>query len=839
MRLKSGLTLNASGMVHAETGLVFPKPDRSAAGLRYWHLCFAMYASCILNLADTVAGSAAVVAPAAEASAVDSPVDRPNGKEIYAARCASCHGENGEGSPAVPQPLFGDRPTVDLADVISRTMPDGNPEECVGEDAGAVAEYMQQAFYSPEAQARLHPPRIELSRLTVSQYRNALADLSAGFRWFARPSTSRGLKAEYYSSRNNRRDRRVFEQIDRQVNFQFGAFSPDGEKISEEEFSVRWQGSLIVQESGSYEFILQTENAGRLYVNDPANPLIDAWVRSGSDTEFRGRRYLLAGRIYPIVLEWFKFKEATASVQLLWKPPHRQQECIPSRNLTPEPSPRLLIVETPFPPDDRSSGYERGNFVSREWDDATTNAAIEAADKMLELLPSLIRAGDDGRRRSRANRSDAENAQKPAEDDENEKIRILAAEFSERAFRRPLTDDQRTRYIDRQFESTADPKEALRRVILLTLKSPLFLYREPEQKNDAFDRASVLSFALLNSIPDKSLFEAAGSGKLETDKQLRDQAWRLMADPRAQSRLKEFLRSWMNLDHLHEIDKDKTAFPDFTADIASDMRTSLELLLDKVTTSENASLNELLTTDLTFLNGRLGQFYGVSISNEADFEEVRFEPDQRSGIISHPFLLSGFSYQRASSPIHRGVFVFRGVLGRALKPPPVAVAPAAPDLAPDLTTRERVHLQTSPEMCANCHRMINGLGFSLENFDAVGRYRETEQRKQVDAQGSYLTRTGELAQFSGAKELAEFLASSDETRRGVSRQLFHFMVQQPVMAYGPETLNELSQFLSQHQDNLKHLMVEIACRAATGQGTQTSEAENGASGVVEPLTESP
>ncbi len=141
-----------------------------------------------------------------------------------------------------------------------------------------------------------------------------------------------------------------------------------------------------------------------------------------------------------------------------------------------------------------------------------------------------------------------------------------------------------------------------------------------------------------------------------------------------------------------------------------------------------------------------------------------------------------------SSPIHRGVFLSRGVLGRGVKPPPIAVAPTAPELAPDLTTRERVTLQTKPDMCVNCHGLINSLGFGLEHFDSVGRYRDTEKNKPIDASGQYQQRNGNTIGFSNAKELATFLAASDETHRSFVRQLFHHMVQQPILAYGSESM---------------------------------------------------
>jgi cytochrome c553 len=716
------------------------------------------------------------------------------GKAIYEKHCQSCHGINGVGTTQVSTPLFGDRATSELADVIDRTMPEGSPADCVGEDARAVAEWMQQAFYSPEAQARLNPPRIELARLTVSQYRNAVADLSTSFRWQQTAGSERGLNAAYFAGRSHRRERQVLQRIDSQVDFQFGPGSPDGEKLAEDSFAISWDGSLIPRETGWYEFTLRTENGARLYINDRANPLIDAWVRSGTETEFHGRRFLLSGRLYPLKLDWFKFSEKTASVQLCWKVPGGVLQPIPARHLCPKPSPDVLVVDSPFPPDDRSSGYERGVSVSKEWDEATTAAAIDVADRILASVQDLAKLRDGG--------------------DRDQKIREFAGSFVERAFRRPLDDQLRQAFVESQFAAAKTSDEGLRRVVILTLKSPRFLYREPTAANDQFDQASRLSFALLNSAPDSQLLEAAKDNRLGSEQELRTQARRLVNDPRARTRLIEFLRSWINLDRLHELDKSDSAYPDFTPEIAADLRTSLELTLEQAVEQKGGDFRGLLTSDSTFINERLAKFYGVTLSAGTDFQPVKFEPEHRAGILSHPFLLTGLAYLETSSPIHRGVFLSRGLLGRGVKPPPVAVSPTAPDLAPELNTRERVTLQTSPDMCANCHNMINPLGFALEKFDAVGRYRELEKGRPIDATGQYLQRSGRLVRFTGAKELAAFLAESDETHRSFVRQLFHHMVQQPALAWGPDSLNELEKVFASNEFRMQELQVEIAVRAA-------------------------
>ena len=141
--------------------------------------------------------------------------------------------------------------------------------------------------------------------------------------------------------------------------------------------------------------------------------------------------------------------------------------------------------------------------------------------------------------------------------------------------------------------------------------------------------------------------------------------------------------------------------------------------------------------------------------------------------------MARFAHSSESSPIHRGVFLARGVLGQAMRPPPEAVAPLPPDLNPDLTTRERVDLQTRSAACMTCHAVINPLGYTLENFDAVGRFRNVDRGKPVDSSGVYRTHSGETVNINGPRELAEMLARSDDAQGAFTEQLFHHLVRQP------------------------------------------------------------
>jgi cytochrome c5 len=772
---------------------------------------------------------------AGRCSLAGAPAKPRDGEQIYRQMCASCHGPSGEGTvDHYPKILAGERSITSLAKLIAKTMPEDSPGTCVGPDADRVAAYMYDAFYSKPAQERnkLPLPRIELSRLTVRQYRNAVADLISSFRGPGHWDDKHGLTVDYDGRarrrRNDNGNNAGVHRIDPEVQFQYGTGSPIPEQDAvkdlsgrwvrlplawvplsvfrpfSQEFRANWQGGVLAPETGEYEFVVRTENATRLWINDSQRPLIDAAIKSGNDTEYRESIYLVGGRVYFLKLELNRSKEKTSSIVLLWKRPRRALELIPNRYLSPNAFPQSLIVKTPFPPDDRSIGYERGTSISKAWDQATTDAAIETAGYVVSHLKELAGTGDDAADRAK-------------------RLREFCGRFAERAFRRPLSPEQKAFFIDRQFDGTRDLEVAVRRVVLLTLKSPRFLYREiGATKSDAYDVASRLSFGMWDSIPDQSLLDAAASAQLADREQVIKQARRMAGDLRASAKLREFFLQWLRVDQGAEIAKDPKLFPEFDEGVVSDLRTSLELFLEEVIGSGSADFRKLLSADYLYLNGRLAKVYGTPLPADAPFQKVKRPPNEQGGVLSHPYLMSNFAYTSSSSPIHRGVFISRSVLGRALRPPPEAVAPLAADLHPGLTTRQRVLLQTKAESCQSCHAMINSLGFALEHFDAVGRYRDQEKNQPIDATGSYETRAGDRVSFNGLRELAAFLNASDETQSALVQQLFHYLVKQPIGAFGRKTLADLRRSFTDREYNIRDLMIEILATSALAPGADKS-----------------
>ena len=780
-----------------------PRPTHLAQGA-------AFLVTGLLSLA-AVQGAPAKLAAKAPLSAKGAAPAQPDGQQVYAQRCASCHGAKGEGSKAYAKALTGDRSVGQLAAYIAKNMPPG-PKKCTGPNAQQVAAYIHEAFYSPLAQARNKPARVELSRLTVRQYRNAITDLIGSFRNGPQPVAERGLHAEYFKSRRMGGEDRVLERNDSEVHFDWGknAPGPNPDQFELHTFSARWTGSVIAPDTGEYEFVIHTDQATRLWLNDMRKPLIDAWVKSGSDNEFRGSIYLLGGRRYPLRLEFTKATSGVddtaklkdkpitnASMSFEWRAPKRALEVVPVRCLMPQNGPELFSVSAAFPPDDRSLGYERGTSVSKAWEEATTEGALETAGYVVGKLRELSGVAEDA-------------PDRPA------KLREFCTRFTTRAFRRPLTPELLRTYVEHPFQTAPDPETAVKRCVLMALKSPRFLYRELDSgaAPDAYDAASRLSFGLWDSVPDAELLKAAAAGELTTPEQVRKQAERMVNDPRARSKAREFFLQWLKVDQYPDLAKDAKRFPGFDQGVAGDLRASFELTLDSIVWSEKSDYRELLTGDKVYLNGRLAKLYGVNLPADAPFQAVSLEPGERAGVLTHPYLLSSFAYIDSSSPIHRGVLIARNMLGRVLQPPPQAFTPLPVDAHPNITTRERVSLQTKPAACAGCHNMINPLGFTLEKFDAIGRLRTLENGHPVDATGTYQPVHGSLVKFAGVRDLARYVAESEESQTAFVEKLFQFLVKQPVRAYGQDAPASLRRAFDEHGCSIREQMVESVTLAA-------------------------
>ncbi len=729
----------------------------------------------------------------------------PEGKKIYEAKCVSCHGQNGAGIKGkYNKPLSGDLTPNQLAKVIEETMPKEDPGSLSAADAFAVSSYIHELFYSSIARERNRPARIELSRLTVKQYRNSMMDLIGSFRPTAIPSDkTKGIRGEYFKTRDFNKGDLAESRIDAEVDFDFKEESPISGKMEPGEFTLRWTGAIHAPETGYYEFVIHASHAVRLWVNDNNAPLIDAWVKSGKDTEYKGSIYLVSGRSYSLRLEFTKAKQGVndnkkpkvvqpAFVKLLWKKPGGPVEICPGEYLSSTTLPEVFVSSTPFPPDDGSLGWERGVTVSKEWDQATTEGALEAAKYIAIKLPEFAKTKE----------GDAQRI---------EKTEDFLKKFATKAFRRNLQTSE-NEIIKKVLKEFKDPQDGALRVLVWVLKSPNFLYRNEGQGDSV---ASQLSYTLWDSIPDQQLLEAEASGKLKNSEGLNREIDRMLLDARAHEKIRGFFHDILLLNQSHELNKDALRFPGFDPKLESDLRISLDKTIDQIFWEKESNYQRLFLEQDLFMNERIAKFYQQKPASKNGFEKVSFDAGQRAGIITHPYMLSMLSYSAESSPIHRGVFLARSLLGVTLKPPPEAAAPLAVSLHPSLNTRERVALQTKGGACMTCHGTINSLGFTLERFDAVGRLREKDNAKSIDSNGWYVARDGKKVALENAQSLGRYLANSPDAHRAFTEQMFHHMLKHPTRAYGAETLEQLTLYFEKNSLNMRQLAAEMARMACS------------------------
>lgn len=731
------------------------------------------------------------------------------GAAIYRQDCAGCHGPAGEGvAGKSDEALVGEKSVPALARYIQAEMPEDDPGSLSAAEAAAVAAHIHGAFYSPEARARNHPPRVTLAHLTGRQYRVTLADLLGSFRPERQPSEFGGLSAAYFDSEGmNRHARKVLARTDASVDLDLGTAAPIP-GMRADQFAVDWSGSLRAPDTGAYAFRLTTPNGARLHLNTPVAageqpaaeegplgraPTIDLYVSSGQVRSAEAEVFLLGGRSYPLRVSFFKFKDKSASLRLEWRPPGGVWSRIPPEMLSPRVATRADVFDVDLPPDDSSLGYERGTGVSRGWVEAVAQGSLLAAARLEPRLPDLA-------------------GYSPGAPDKAERLRAFCLRLAERAYRRPL-DEARRAPLERIFAQPGSPEQAARRAILHILASPHFLYPQLSG-SDGHAVAARLALYLWDSLPDEALLSAAAKGELADPARVRAHARRMMGDHRAKAKLRDSLHRWLHVETDAEIDKDPVAHPGFDEALVADLRVSLDRFVEGVVWSEASDYRRLLLDEAMPMNRRVAAFYGQRVPDDGAFHPVRLEPGVRAGVLTHPYLLSALAYHKSTSPIHRGVFVTRNILGRTLRPPPMAIAFMDDSFDPALTMREKVSQLTGKPACMSCHVTINPLGFSFERFDAVGRLRATDNAKPVDDRAEYTDAAGVVHTLRGARDVALHAADNPGGQEGFIRSLFHSMVRQEPGAYGPDTVRRLGDRFRADRLHVRNLAVEVAVLAA-------------------------
>ena len=362
--------------------------------------------------------------------------------------------------------------------------------------------------------------------------------------------------------------------------------------------------------------------------------------------------------------------------------------------------------------------------------------------------------------------------------------------FGKAAFRRPLMNEEVAR-----FAKLADPQliaEAM-------LQSPDFLFRsEP----GAYGAASRLSYLLWNTLPDRELTRLADAGALHDARQIEAAARRMLADPRAHLALDEFAGQWLRFDRVRNAIRERRLFPEFNAELAAAMTEETSRLFQHLVWN-NQDFREFFQADYTFVNSSLAQLYGLA-APEREFSLVKFSPGtRRAGVLGQASFLTMTSKPEETSPTERGLFVREHFLCQIVPPPPPGVSTTLPTLMEErpMSNRERLSVHLSNPSCAACHRLVDPIGFGLEQYDAIGRFREKQvalvypqvnkSKKNTRSEGVQVQipvdTTASIvglanSDFTNAAEAGRILAGNPVCQRCVVKQYFRYAMNRPESA---------------------------------------------------------
>ena len=397
-------------------------------------------------------------------------------------------------------------------------------------------------------------------------------------------------------------------------------------------------------------------------------------------------------------------------------------------------------------------------------------------------------------------------------------IRPLAS----RAFRRRVTEGE-IEGLTLVFFGARDRGETVERATQMALAamlvSPSFLFRietspppgASRNLND-FEIASRLSYFLWSSMPDNDLFRAAVRGELRSPEQVVAQARRMLRDPKAVALARNFGGQWLGLRGLDEIDPDPQRFPTFDAALRGAMRQETEFFFEHVV-REDRSILEFLDADYTFVNERLARHYEISgITGEA-FQKVSLDPRQRGGLLGHASILTVTSNPTRTSPVKRGKWILENLFAAQPPEPPANVPELADGKSGQLTgtLRQRMEQHRADPACATCHKLMDPIGFGLENYDAIGAWRTRDGDAAVDASGELPDGRG----FQGPGELRSLLAQrKDDFRRCFIEKMLTYGLGRGLEYYDACAVERIAAASAAADDRISVVIAEIVSSPA-------------------------
>lgn len=405
--------------------------------------------------------------------------------------------------------------------------------------------------------------------------------------------------------------------------------------------------------------------------------------------------------------------------------------------------------------------------------------------------------------------------------------RKVARSLARLAFRRPASDaevDVLMRVFSLARQNGKPYPEALRLMVKATLMSPQFLFITPVNANsggnktpgqamvplDDYQLASRLSYLLWATMPDSELSALADAGKLQDKAVLTAQVRRMLKDPRSRALFDGFGAQWLGVDKLESKTFDTAKFPQMTGKMRTAMYDEARLFFQEIL-RDNLTLTTFIDSDSTYLNAGLATLYGMEGTVHGDqMRRVTLSNANRGGILTMPGILANSSFPNRTSPVNRGVWVLEQVLGENVPPPP----PNVPKLEKqdkqviaNMTLRQRTELHRSNPVCASCHKVLDPIGFGLENFDAIGRWRT------VDDSAGKIDASGELPgglHFSTPAELKRIIAArKDDFCRNLTRRLLAYALGRQLEGYDELVVDEMTDATRSDDYRMQTLVIGV------------------------------
>ena len=485
------------------------------------------------------------------------------------------------------------------------------------------------------------------------------------------------------------------------------------------------------------------------------------------------------------------------------------------------------VVGIPLQPDEEPPSDGAGGEGFDTVGDALFTSTIHLesylaiADRVIEDALPDTQASDDNAKAAIRNRLLIvlpKSLQPESSSSDSEAAAEIIAQFARRAWRRPVTDDEKLRLMQLYEASTGRGRgflASVREPLKAVLVSPHFLFvveTEPDATGvirlTPHQIATRLALFIWSSIPDEELLQAADSEAILNDDQIRLQVRRMLADPKSRALGENFGLQWLGLRGFSEVHPDGELFPEYAETLASDLREEAVRFVAHVF-QQNRPLTDLVAADYVLVNGRLAQHYQINLPPESPWQTVSVADGCRGGVVTLGSVLTATSYPRRTSPVLRGRWILEEVLGSTVPAPPPNVPALEENTASTegLTLRQRLDLHRQKAECASCHDRMDPLGFGLENFDGIGRWRETDNGQPIDNAGKLPSGDS----FSGPNELKSVLMKrSGEFQQHFVRKLLGFALGRELNKFDQCIMEACLKKLSENEFKSQILIEEIA-----------------------------